>query len=132
MRCVESCRQSCDDKRSDQPWAVREQQERTSRSPKESERDDVTPSVSVGPSSNHGAKKNTWQAVSCKSETDPCVVKVIAAYEEKGQLGKDSTMKRSVTKDKCHGSATTWSLQDDEVFANHLLKGTAPPVRFNG
>src|ERR1700729_3395516 len=57
-------------------------------------------------------------------------MKVIAAYEQKTKPGKNSTMEHSVAENESHGSPATRSLQDGQVFANHLFKGTRSTGHF--
>ena len=128
MRRVESNRQSCDDKRGDEPRTVREQQESAPCRPKKSERDDVSPSVAISPSPNHGPEEDTWQAVTHEGQTDAGVMQMISARKQKAEPGEDPSMESSVAENERHRSATPRSIQDNEVLANHLAKGTGLPM----
>src|ERR1700679_1595354 len=57
-------------------------------------------------------------------------MKVIAAYEQKTKPGENSAMECSVAKNERHGSSATWRLQDGQIFANHLFKGTRSAGHF--
>src|ERR1700733_4376713 len=59
-------------------------------------------------------------------------MKVIAAHKQETEPGKDSAMEGAVAEDKRRGSSTARSLQDDEVFAKHLAKGTEPAAHLSG
>jgi hypothetical protein len=128
MRRVESNRQSRDDKRGDEPRTVREQQESASRRPKKPEGDNVTPSIEITPSPNHGPEQDTWQAVSCEGQTDAGVMQMIPERQQKAEPGEDAAVESSVAEDERHGTATPRSIQDNEIFANHLPKRTGRAV----
>src|ERR1700691_4587309 len=59
-------------------------------------------------------------------------MKVVAAYQQKTEPGDDTAMESSIAEDKRHGSSTTRSLEDNQVFANDLIKGSEFPGPFEG
>ena len=62
----------------------------------------------------------------------PGVMQVIAAHKQKTEPGEDTAMEGSVAEDEGQGSSTARSLQDNEVFANHLGKGSKSSGHFEG
>jgi hypothetical protein len=57
-------------------------------------------------------------------------MKMISANKQKTEPGENSAMEGSVAEDKRQGSSTARSVEDNEVFANDLLKGTESAGHF--